>query len=71
MDLLPASYDNWRMYNNEDAYEEDDEWDRVSAALACPNPACEENRQEWLTLPEWGWGDVVHCESCGVWYHIN
>ena len=45
----------------------DNEWDRVIDKFACPNPACGEDRIEWLVIPEWSEvGEDVHCESCGL-----
>lgn len=43
--------------------------ERVSERLACPNPACGEDRQDWLAVADFD-SDMVHCETCGVWYRL-
>jgi len=83
-DALPASYDNWRMSGPDEYYDEepfteryDDEgynlaWDTVgdvAAKFACP--LCGNRDADTLILPDWGDGDDVRCEACGLWYKLE
>jgi len=47
-------------------------WDRdgiVAERLGCPNPACGERDEDRLAIAEFD-SDVVHCDTCGVWYRL-
>ena len=80
-DALPASYDDDRMREPEwynDGEPEDDEaaynlaWDTVGDVLpqfACP--LCGNRDADTLLLPDWGDGDDVRCEACGLWYKLE
>ena len=82
-DALPASYDDDRMrepewYNDEELEDDEDEaaynlaWDTVgdvAAKFACP--LCGNRDADTLLLPDWGDGDDVRCEACGLWYKLE
>jgi len=49
------------------------DWDTFGDVLigfACPNPECGNREADMLTLPDWGDGDDVHCDLCGLWYKV-
>ena len=63
------SNDDWEIYNS-DAY--NPSWDTVgdvAAQFACP--LCGNRDADSLLLPDWGDGDDVRCEACGLWYKLE
>ena len=83
---LPASYDDDRMrepewYNEEETELEPGDldpedynlaWDTVgdvAAQFGCP--LCGNRDCDTLLLPDWGDGDDVRCEVCGLWYKLE